>query len=52
MNLFSPSWVNSLSERYLEEIAGESSEAKRIRFQLQKEVNDLEAGRQILSGQF
>jgi hypothetical protein len=50
MNLFSPSWVNSLSDEFLEEIAGEEGNTKRRRLQLQKEITDLEAGRKILLG--
>ncbi|CAG8057972.1 unnamed protein product [Penicillium nalgiovense] len=48
MNLFSPSWVNSLSDEFLEQIAGEEGNTKRRRLQLQKEITDLEAGRKIL----
>jgi hypothetical protein len=47
MNLFSPSWVNSLSDEILDEIAGEEGNTKRRRLQLQKEISDLEAGRKI-----
>jgi hypothetical protein len=50
MKLFSPSWVNSLSDKFLEEIAGEEGNTKRRRLQLQKEIADLEDGRKILLG--
>ncbi|KAJ5766597.1 Dynamin [Penicillium nucicola] len=48
MKLFSPSWVNSLSDQLLEEIAGEDNKINRRRVQLQKEITDLEAGRKIV----
>ncbi|KAJ5467332.1 Dynamin [Penicillium sp. IBT 31633x] len=50
MKLFSPSWVNGLSDKILEEIAGEDGKIKRRRLQLQKEITDLGAGRKILLG--
>ncbi|KAJ5116023.1 hypothetical protein N7456_000371 [Penicillium angulare] len=50
MNLLSVSWVNSLSNEKLAEIAGEDPKTQRKRRQLLKEVNDLEAGRKVLSG--
>ncbi|KAJ5124287.1 Dynamin [Penicillium bovifimosum] len=48
MKLFSSSWVNGLSDKALEEIAGEGGNTKRRRLQLQKEIADLEVGRKIL----
>mgnify|MGYP002718669947 CR=1 FL=1 len=48
MKLFSPSWVNDLSDERLEEIVGEGRATKRRRRQLQKEVEDLEAGKAVL----
>ncbi|KGO75236.1 Dynamin [Penicillium italicum] len=48
MKLFSPSWVNDLSNERLEEIAGEGRASKRRRRQLQKEIDDLEAGKAVL----
>ncbi|KAJ5124015.1 Dynamin [Penicillium bovifimosum] len=49
MKLFSPSWVNGLSDKALEEIAGEDGNTKRRRLQLRKKITDLEAGRNIVS---
>ncbi|KAJ5517152.1 hypothetical protein N7527_008712 [Penicillium freii] len=48
MKLFSPSWVNDLSDDRLEEIVGEGRASKRRRLQLQKEVEDLEIGKAVL----
>lgn len=48
MKLFSPSWVNDLSNERLEEIVGEGRASKRRRLQLQKEIDDLEAGKAVL----
>ncbi|OQE16540.1 hypothetical protein PENFLA_c027G00286 [Penicillium flavigenum] len=48
MKLLSPSWVNDLSNERLEEIVGEDSALKRRRRQLQKEIEDLEAGMAVL----
>lgn len=48
MRIFSPSWVNGLSNQKLDEIAGEDPAKKRRRRQLGKEIEDLEAGRQVL----
>ncbi|OQD94374.1 hypothetical protein PENSOL_c026G02949 [Penicillium solitum] len=48
MKLFSPSWVNDLSDERLEEIVREGRPSKRRRRQLQKEVEDLEAGKAVL----
>ncbi|CAG7975332.1 unnamed protein product [Penicillium nalgiovense] len=48
MKLFSPSWVNDLSDERLEEIVGEGRPLKRRRRQLQKEIEDLEAGKIVL----
>ncbi|KAJ5360070.1 dynamin [Penicillium concentricum] len=48
MNIFSPSWVYCLSPDQLEHIAGEELSIRRRRHRLQKETQDLEAGRKIL----
>ncbi|KAJ5220002.1 hypothetical protein N7468_009206 [Penicillium chermesinum] len=48
MKLFTPSWVNQLSDRQLERLAGESRANQRQRQKLQKKINDLEAGRACL----
>ncbi|KAF7527979.1 hypothetical protein PCG10_001913 [Penicillium crustosum] len=48
MKLFSPSWVNDLSDERLEEIVGEGRASKRRRLELQREVEDLEAGKAVL----
>ena len=48
MKLFSPSWVNDLSDDRLEEIVGEGRASKRRRLQLQQEVEDLEIGKAVL----
>lgn len=48
MKLFSPSWVNDLSNERLEEIVGEGRASKWRRRQLQKEIEDLEAGKAVL----
>lgn len=48
MKLFSPSWVNSLSDDKLREIAGEDVKTQRRRRQLRKEIEELEAGRKVL----
>ncbi|CAI7610495.1 unnamed protein product [Penicillium glandicola] len=48
MKLFSPSWVNDLSNERLEEIVGEGRVTKRRRRHLQKEIEDLEAGKAVL----
>ncbi|KAG2000795.1 hypothetical protein GB937_010828 [Aspergillus fischeri] len=47
MSMFSPSFVSSLDDDELEEIAGEDTTARRRRSQLKKEVHELEAGRKI-----
>lgn len=48
MNIFSPAWVYCLSPDQLEHIAGEELSIRRRRHRLQKETQDLEAGRKIL----
>ena len=48
MKLFSPPWVNDLSDERLEEIVGEGRASKRRRLELQREVEDLEAGKAVL----
>lgn len=48
MKLLSPTWVNSLSNATLEEIAGEEKASKRKRRQLEKKIQDLEAGKKAL----
>lgn len=48
MNLFSSSWVHDLTSEQLDEIAGEESSVRRKRRMLQKQVNELEAGRKII----
>ena len=49
MKLFSPSWVNGLSDNQLQKLAGEDNSTKRRRQKLQKEIGDLEAGRKCLA---
>ncbi|CAG8949800.1 hypothetical protein HYFRA_00004123 [Hymenoscyphus fraxineus] len=49
LKLFSPAFVGTLSDEQLEEIAGEDTQQKRKRKQLQKEIEDLEMGRKILA---
>ncbi|PYH98935.1 dynamin [Aspergillus ellipticus CBS 707.79] len=48
MNLFSPSWVYTLSPEQLENIAGEEASVRRKRKQLKRQIRDLEIGRKIL----
>ncbi|KAL2838451.1 P-loop containing nucleoside triphosphate hydrolase protein [Aspergillus pseudoustus] len=48
MSLFTPSFVATLTDEELEEIAGEDAHLKRRRAQLKKEIGDLEAGRKIV----
>ncbi|KAL3467221.1 P-loop containing nucleoside triphosphate hydrolase protein [Aspergillus heterothallicus] len=48
MSLFTPSFVTTLTDEDLEEIAGEDAAIKRKRAQLKKEIHDLEAGRKIV----
>ncbi|TIA32625.1 dynamin GTPase [Aureobasidium pullulans] len=48
LKLFSPQFVNSLTEEQLEEIAGEDAAVKRKRDALTKEVADLQVGKKIL----
>jgi hypothetical protein len=48
MGLFSSFWVDSLSKETLGEIVSEESKIKRRRRQLNKEIEELEAGRKVL----
>lgn len=48
LKLFSPSFVNDLSENQLEVIAGEDASLKRRRAALEKEIRNLDAGRRVL----
>jgi hypothetical protein len=48
LKLFSPSFVLTLTQEQLQEIAGEDSGLKRKRAQLKNEIQDLEAGRKTL----
>jgi len=48
LKLFSPKFVNGLTNEQLQEIAGEDLSLKRKRAQLKKEIHDLEAGRRTL----
>jgi hypothetical protein len=49
LKLFSPSFVGMMTPEQLEEVAGEDARQKRQRKQLQKEMNDLEMGKKILT---
>ncbi|KAJ5289198.1 Dynamin [Penicillium angulare] len=49
MNLLSASWVNSLSNEKPAEIAGEDPGTQQKRRRLGKEIDDLEAGKKVLS---
>lgn len=49
LKLFSPAFVGMLTREQLEEIAGEDSRQKRKRKQLQKEIEDLQKGKEILT---
>ncbi|TVY58278.1 Interferon-induced GTP-binding protein Mx2 [Lachnellula cervina] len=48
IKLFSPAFVAAMSPEQLDEVAGEDPRQRRKRKQLQKEVQDLEAGKKIL----
>ncbi|KAJ5162314.1 hypothetical protein N7492_007706 [Penicillium capsulatum] len=48
MKLFAAPWVSGLSDEDLEDIAGESWINKQKRRQINKEIEDLEAGRKVL----
>ncbi|PGH18719.1 hypothetical protein AJ80_04372 [Polytolypa hystricis UAMH7299] len=48
LKLFSPSFLQTLNPKQLEEIASEDTIVKRKRAQLKREIGDLEAGRKIL----
>lgn len=48
MELFSSFWVDSLSNETLEEVVCEEPKTKRRRRQLNKEIDELEAGRRVL----
>ncbi|PYI13434.1 dynamin [Aspergillus violaceofuscus CBS 115571] len=47
MNLFSPSWVYTLSPEQLENIAGEEASVRRKRNLLKRQMRDLEIGRKF-----
>jgi hypothetical protein len=49
LRLFSPTFVNKLTDEKLEEIAGEDRAIKRERFALEKEIAGLEAGKKVLA---
>jgi hypothetical protein len=49
LKLFSPSFVTSLTEDQLMEIAGEDAALRRKRATLVKKIADLEAGKKVLS---
>jgi hypothetical protein len=49
LRLFSPSFVTSLTEEQLMEIAGEDAALQRKRTALKKKIADLEAGKKVLS---
>lgn len=48
MGLLSPSCIYRLSSEQLEEIAGKEASVRRKRRQSQKQMRELEAGREIL----
>ena len=48
LKLFSPSFVHKLSPEQLEDIAGEDLSVKRKRAALNKEIENLEAGKKVL----
>ena len=48
LKLFSHSWVLNLTTEQLEEIAGENSQAKKRRVELEKKIKELEAGAKIV----
>ncbi|KAK4981723.1 hypothetical protein LTR66_009764 [Elasticomyces elasticus] len=49
LKLFSPSFVSGLGEEQLEKIAGEDPALKRKRATLEREIENLEAGRKVLT---
>jgi hypothetical protein len=49
LKLFSPSFIGKMTSEQLAEIAGEDARQKRQRKQLQKEIEDLEMGKRILT---
>ena len=49
LKLFSPSFVAEMTPKQLEEVAGEDLTLKRRRSELEKENEDLEKGKKILS---
>ena len=49
LKLFSPSFIGKMTSEQLKEIAGEDARQKRQRKQLQKEIEDLEMGKKILT---
>lgn len=48
MKLFSPSWIYTLSDEQMEQIAGEEFSIRKKRRLLQRKVKELETGRKIL----
>ena len=49
LKLFSPTFVASMTDEQLEDVAGEDAILKRKRAHLKKEIKDLETGRRILT---
>ncbi|CAG8976279.1 hypothetical protein HYALB_00011764 [Hymenoscyphus albidus] len=49
LKLFSPVFVGAMTPEQLDEVSGEDARQKRRRKQLQKEIEDLERGRKILT---
>lgn len=49
LKLFNPTFVSRLTAEQLEEIAGEDAAVKRRRKVLGKEIQNLEAGKKILT---
>jgi Dynamin GTPase effector domain len=49
VKLFSPAFVGAMTSEQLEEIAGEDASQKRRRKQLEKEIDGLEKGKNILT---
>lgn len=48
LKLFSPAFVTKLNHEKLEEIAGEDASLRRKRAFLEKQIRNLEAGKQVL----
>jgi hypothetical protein len=49
LKVFTPQFVNGLTDEQLEEIAGEDPGGRRKRAALNKEIADLEAGKKVLT---